>query len=104
MKFQSDKILSVGVDLKNISSFVQDASNSAPSYNGQFGPKVKSIGSAMNSRGMQLFNDLNNKERDLKYLAEKFEERTATKEADLAKDDKIKEFSKPHKDRGGEAI
>ncbi|SEL15582.1 hypothetical protein SAMN04487770_106136 [Butyrivibrio sp. ob235] len=37
-------------------------------------------------------------------LAEKFEERTATKEADLAKDDKIKEFSKPHKDRGGEAI
>ena len=37
-------------------------------------------------------------------LAEKFEERTASKEADLAKDDKIKEFSKPHKDRGGEAI
>ena len=37
-------------------------------------------------------------------LAEKFEERTASKEADLAKDEKIKEFSKPHKDRGGEAI
>ena len=37
-------------------------------------------------------------------LAEKFEDRVAAKEADISKGTKAKEISKPHKDRGGEAI
>ena len=37
-------------------------------------------------------------------LAEKFEDRVAAKEADITKETKSKEISKPHKDRGGEAI
>ena len=37
-------------------------------------------------------------------LAEKFDERAATKEADISKADKAKEVTKPHRDRGGEAI
>ncbi|MBQ6407423.1 MAG: hypothetical protein IJJ64_05230 [Butyrivibrio sp.] len=37
-------------------------------------------------------------------LAEKFEDRVAAKETDIAKETKSKEISKPHKDRGGEAI
>ena len=37
-------------------------------------------------------------------LAEKFDGRVAAKEADISKPDKAKEVSKPHRDRGGEAI
>ena len=37
-------------------------------------------------------------------LAEKFEDRIAAKEADISKETKSKEISKPHKDRGGEAL
>lgn len=37
-------------------------------------------------------------------LAEKFEDRVAAKEADISKEEKPKEISKPHKDRGGEAL
>ncbi len=37
-------------------------------------------------------------------LAEKFDGRVAAKEADISKPEKAKEVSKPHRDRGGEAI
>ncbi len=37
-------------------------------------------------------------------LAEKFDERTATKDIDISKADRAKEVIKPHRDRGGEAI
>ena len=37
-------------------------------------------------------------------LAEKFDERAATKDVDISKADKAKEVTKPHRDRGGEAI
>ena len=37
-------------------------------------------------------------------LAEKFDERVASKDVDLSKADKAKEVIKPHRDRGGEAI
>ena len=69
----ADKIFDSASELQKISRAVQNAANSAPSYNGQFGPKVKAIGNAACSQGMQQSYDLQSKAGDLKNRANKFD-------------------------------
>ena len=72
LKSNSEKIFDSAAELQKISRAVQNAANSAPSYNGQFGPKVKAIGNAACSQGMQRYYDLQSKAGDLKNRANKF--------------------------------
>ena len=73
LRSNADKIFNSASELQNICRAVQNAANSAPSYNGQFGPKVQVIGRTMNAIGMQQSNELQANAADLKNRADKFE-------------------------------
>lgn len=73
VKQQAGSIDSIAADLQKINKAVQQAANSAPSYDGQFGPKVKAIGASLYATGTQRSSDLNARAKDLTARAEKFE-------------------------------
>lgn len=69
---KSTDIQKISAELQNISQTIQNAASSAPSYDGQFGPKVQAIcRDAVNSAGTRIA-DLNTKSNDLTSRANKF--------------------------------
>ena len=68
----SKRIINISSEIKHISETVRNAANSAPSYNGQFGPKVKSIGKTAYSDGMKNSDFLKSASSDLSVRAQRF--------------------------------
>lgn len=68
----SKSINNISSEIKHISEAVRNTANSAPSYNGQFGPKVKSIGNDAYSSGSRYSSALNSSSSDLSIRANKF--------------------------------
>lgn len=69
----SYNIIRITDDLNKAASAVLDAANSAPSYNGQFGPKVKAIGISAQSSGARKSEALQENGKNLAVRAERFQ-------------------------------
>ena len=68
----ANNISSISSEFKRISRDVVKAANSAPSYNGQFGPKVKAIGQSAFSSASRYSTALDVNSDDLRRHAKKF--------------------------------
>lgn len=72
LKSKSYNIMNISADLQRLTESVRNTAYTAPSYNGQFGPKVRSIGNAAYSSGSQKVTFLKLASSDLSSRAMKF--------------------------------
>lgn len=73
VKEQAGSIDNIAAELQRINKEILQTVQSAPSYNGEFGPKVKSIGASLYAIGTQRSADLNVRSKDLTTRADKFD-------------------------------
>lgn len=73
VKQQAGQIDKISAELQKINKDILQAAESAPSYDGQFGPKVRAIGQMLYASGTQRSTDLNVRSNDLAKRADKFD-------------------------------